>query len=124
MAGVVLDAFAVAEGKLVEAQRIEQRTRFDLEMLSEIGHCKGIENYTRHLSGSPPCRRPRRRPRPEQSRQIRIPATLAVMQAASAPPHIARKPRRATSARRPGAMAPMPPTWMAMELKLANPQSA
>jgi excinuclease ABC subunit B len=44
----------VADGKLVEAQRIEQRTRFDLEMLSEIGHCKGIENYTRHLSGSPP----------------------------------------------------------------------
>ena len=44
----------VADGKLVEAQRIEQRTRFDLEMLSEIGHCKGIENYTRHLSGSAP----------------------------------------------------------------------
>ncbi len=44
----------VADGKLVEAQRIEQRTRFDLEMLSEIGHCKGIENYTRHLSGAPP----------------------------------------------------------------------
>ncbi len=44
----------VKEGKLVEAQRIEQRTRFDLEMLSEIGHCKGIENYTRHLSGAPP----------------------------------------------------------------------
>jgi len=44
----------IADGKLVEAQRIEQRTRFDLEMLSEIGHCKGIENYTRHLSGSPP----------------------------------------------------------------------
>ena len=41
-------------GKLVEAQRIEQRTRFDLEMLSEVGHCKGIENYTRHLSGAPP----------------------------------------------------------------------
>jgi excinuclease ABC subunit B len=41
-------------GKLVEAQRLEQRTRFDLEMLSEIGHCKGIENYTRHLSGAPP----------------------------------------------------------------------
>ncbi|ARN20094.1 excinuclease ABC subunit UvrB [Piscinibacter gummiphilus] len=41
-------------GKLVEAQRIEQRTRFDLEMLQEIGHCKGIENYTRHLSGSAP----------------------------------------------------------------------
>ena len=44
----------VAEGKLVEAQRIEQRTRFDLEMLSEVGHCKGIENYTRHLSGAAP----------------------------------------------------------------------
>ena len=43
----------VAEGKLVEAQRIEQRTRFDLEMLQEVGHCKGIENYTRHLSGAP-----------------------------------------------------------------------
>ncbi len=44
----------VKSGKLVEAQRLEQRTRFDLEMLQEIGHCKGIENYTRHLSGSPP----------------------------------------------------------------------
>ena len=44
----------LAAGKLVEAQRIEQRTRFDLEMLSEVGHCKGIENYTRHLSGAPP----------------------------------------------------------------------
>ena len=44
----------VSQGKLVEAQRIEQRTRFDLEMLSEVGHCKGIENYTRHLSGAPP----------------------------------------------------------------------
>ncbi|MBF9265342.1 excinuclease ABC subunit UvrB [Acidovorax cattleyae] len=44
----------VAEGKLVEAQRLEQRTRFDLEMLSEVGHCKGIENYTRHLSGASP----------------------------------------------------------------------
>jgi excinuclease ABC subunit B len=42
------------EGKLVEAQRLEQRTRFDLEMLSEVGHCKGIENYTRHLSGAAP----------------------------------------------------------------------
>ena len=41
-------------GKLVEAQRLEQRTRFDLEMLSEVGHCKGIENYTRHLSGAAP----------------------------------------------------------------------
>src|SRR5450756_220635 len=40
----------VSQGKLVEAQRIEQRTRFDLEMLSEVGHCKGIENYSRHLS--------------------------------------------------------------------------
>ncbi len=43
----------VGMGKLVEAQRLEQRTRFDLEMLSEVGHCKGIENYTRHLSGAP-----------------------------------------------------------------------
>ncbi|MFA6615377.1 MAG: helicase-related protein, partial [Hydrogenophaga sp.] len=38
----------------VEAQRLEQRTRFDIEMLSEVGHCKGIENYTRHLSGARP----------------------------------------------------------------------
>jgi excinuclease ABC subunit B len=44
----------VNAGKLVEAQRIEQRTRFDLEMLQEVGHCKGIENYTRHLSASNP----------------------------------------------------------------------
>ncbi|CAG9165674.1 UvrABC system protein B [Cupriavidus laharis] len=42
------------EGKLVEAQRLEQRTRFDLEMLSELGFCKGIENYSRHLSGAKP----------------------------------------------------------------------
>jgi excinuclease ABC subunit B len=44
----------VGMGKLVEAQRLEQRTRFDLEMLTEVGHCKGIENYTRHLSGASP----------------------------------------------------------------------
>jgi len=44
----------VAEMKLVEAQRIEQRTRFDLEMMAEIGFCKGIENYSRHLSGRQP----------------------------------------------------------------------
>jgi excinuclease ABC subunit B len=44
----------VSAGKLVEAQRLEQRTRFDLEMLQEVGHCKGIENYTRHLSGAQP----------------------------------------------------------------------
>ncbi|MBC7682044.1 MAG: excinuclease ABC subunit UvrB [Ferruginibacter sp.] len=44
----------VGMGKLVEAQRLEQRTRFDLEMLVEIGHCKGIENYTRHLSAALP----------------------------------------------------------------------
>ncbi len=43
-----------AAGKVVEAQRLEQRTRFDLEMLTEVGHCKGIENYTRHLSGAAP----------------------------------------------------------------------
>ncbi len=42
----------VGDGKLVEAQRLEQRTRFDLEMLTEVGHCKGIENYSRHLSAS------------------------------------------------------------------------
>ncbi len=46
--------FYVKEGKLVEAQRLEQRTRFDLEMLSELGFCKGIENYSRHLSGAKP----------------------------------------------------------------------
>ncbi|WP_290869084.1 excinuclease ABC subunit UvrB [Aquabacterium sp.] len=44
----------LADHKLVEAQRVEQRTKFDLEMLQEVGHCKGIENYTRHLSGAAP----------------------------------------------------------------------
>ena len=44
----------VAQGKLVEAQRIEQRTRFDIEMLNELGFCRGIENYTRHISGAMP----------------------------------------------------------------------
>ena len=44
----------VDSGHLVEAQRIEQRTRFDLEMLAELGFCKGIENYSRHLSGAAP----------------------------------------------------------------------
>ena len=44
----------VDNGQLLEAQRIEQRTRFDLEMLSELGFCKGIENYSRHLSGAKP----------------------------------------------------------------------
>ncbi|HXZ26211.1 MAG TPA: excinuclease ABC subunit UvrB, partial [Nitrospiria bacterium] len=43
-----------AAGRLVEAQRIEQRTRFDLEMIREIGYCQGIENYSRHLSGRRP----------------------------------------------------------------------
>ena len=46
--------FFYDEGKLVEAQRLEQRTRFDLEMLAEVGHCKGIENYSRHLAGTAP----------------------------------------------------------------------
>lgn len=46
--------FYIKTGKLVEAARIEQRTRFDLEMLNEIGFCKGIENYSRHLSGRNP----------------------------------------------------------------------
>ena len=44
----------VREMKLIEAQRIEQRTRFDVEMMLEIGFCKGIENYSRHLSGRAP----------------------------------------------------------------------
>jgi excinuclease ABC subunit B len=48
-----LDEF-VKDGKLVEAQRLEQRTRFDSEMLNELGFCKGIENYSRHLSGAAP----------------------------------------------------------------------
>ncbi len=43
-----------SRGKLLEAQRISARTRFDLEMLSEVGHCPGIENYSRPLSGKPP----------------------------------------------------------------------
>ena len=45
-------------GKLVEAQRIEQRTRFDMEMMREVGYCSGIENYSRHLAGRPPGSRP------------------------------------------------------------------
>jgi excinuclease ABC subunit B len=48
---VVRKDFFVNEQKLLEAQRIEQRTRFDLEMMVEIGFCKGIENYSRHLAG-------------------------------------------------------------------------
>ncbi len=44
----------VDRGKLLEAQRLEQRTRYDLEMMREIGSCKGIENYSRHLAGNPP----------------------------------------------------------------------
>ncbi|MDQ7029724.1 MAG: helicase-related protein, partial [Ardenticatenia bacterium] len=47
-----------AQGKLLEAQRLEQRTRFDLEMLREMGYCSGIENYSRHLSRRPPGSRP------------------------------------------------------------------
>jgi len=45
-------------GNLIEAQRIEQRTRYDLEMLREVGHCKGIENYSRHINGLAPGSRP------------------------------------------------------------------
>jgi len=45
-------------GKLLEAQRLEQRTRYDLEMLREFGYCTGIENYSRHLAGRPPGSRP------------------------------------------------------------------
>jgi excinuclease ABC subunit B len=46
--------YFVSQMKLIEAQRVEQRTRFDLEMMAEIGFCKGIENYSRHLSGRKP----------------------------------------------------------------------
>ncbi|NLY70400.1 MAG: excinuclease ABC subunit UvrB [Clostridiales bacterium] len=46
------------QGKLVEAQRLEQRTRYDLELLREVGSCKGIENYSRHINGLPPGARP------------------------------------------------------------------
>ncbi len=46
------------EGKFIEAQRIEQRTRYDIEMLKEVGFCQGIENYSRILSGRPPGSRP------------------------------------------------------------------
>jgi len=46
------------EGKLVEAQRIEQRTHYDIEMLKEMGFCQGIENYSRHINDLPPGRRP------------------------------------------------------------------
>ena len=42
------------QGKLLEAQRLEQRTKFDLEMIAELGYCQGIENYSRYLSGRPP----------------------------------------------------------------------
>lgn len=46
------EAKFIAEGKLLEAQRIRERTHFDLEMLNEVGFCKGIENYSRHLEGT------------------------------------------------------------------------
>ncbi|MBI4810490.1 MAG: excinuclease ABC subunit UvrB, partial [Ignavibacteriales bacterium] len=45
-------------GKLLEAQRLEQRTRFDIEMMREVGYCSGIENYSRHIAGRPPGSRP------------------------------------------------------------------
>lgn len=48
------EALFLSEGKLLEAQRIKERTLFDLEMLNELGFCKGIENYSRHLSGALP----------------------------------------------------------------------
>jgi excinuclease ABC subunit B len=47
-----------SQGKLLEAQRLERRTRFDIEMLREVGYCPGIENYSRHLSGRKPGERP------------------------------------------------------------------
>jgi excinuclease ABC subunit B len=51
-------AFFRSEGKLLEAQRLESRTRYDIEMMREIGYCAGIENYSRHLSGRKPGERP------------------------------------------------------------------
>jgi excinuclease ABC subunit B len=51
-------AFFRSKGRLVEAQRLEQRAHYDLEMLREMGFCHGIENYSRHLSGRPPGERP------------------------------------------------------------------
>ncbi len=54
-----LDRFK-SEGKLLEAQRLSARTRFDMEMLQEVGYCPGIENYSRPLSGRPAARRPTR----------------------------------------------------------------
>src|SRR5690606_35040055 len=47
-----------AQGKLLEAQRLEQRTHFDIEMMLEVGTCAGIENYSRHLAGRGPGERP------------------------------------------------------------------
>ncbi|KPJ58545.1 MAG: hypothetical protein AMS15_08120, partial [Planctomycetes bacterium DG_23] len=47
-----------SQGKLLEAQRLEARTRYDMEMLKELGYCPGIENYSRHLAGRPPGSRP------------------------------------------------------------------
>ncbi len=52
-----LEAFK-SQGKLLEAQRLEQRTRYDMEMLQQMGFCHGIENYSRHLSGRPAGERP------------------------------------------------------------------
>lgn len=51
-------AFLRKENRLLAAQRLEQRTRYDMEMLKELGYCHGIENYSRHLSGKPPGSRP------------------------------------------------------------------
>jgi len=50
--------FLRSKGKLLEAQRLEQRTRYDIEMLQEIGYCHGVENYSRHLGGRPAGARP------------------------------------------------------------------
>nr|MBA2380244.1 excinuclease ABC subunit UvrB [Blastocatellia bacterium] len=48
------EEFLVGEGKILEAQRLHQRTMYDLEMIKEMGFCRGIENYSRHLTGKPP----------------------------------------------------------------------
>ena len=51
-------AYLREEGRMLEAQRLEQRTRYDLEMIRELGYCSGIENYSRHMTGLAPGQRP------------------------------------------------------------------
>ena len=65
-------AYFESQNQLIEAQRIEQRTLFDLEMIKEVGYCQGIENYSRHLMGRPPGAPPTRTtPSPATIRTLR-----------------------------------------------------